>query len=389
MLQLKLALRNLLGAGLRTWLNVAVLSLSYVIIIWHQGIFFGMLRQGTVDVIKDEIAGGQYWHAAYDPFDPLSLDDAHAVLPAVLESLVNAGQAAPMLIRSASIYPQGRMQSVLVRGIDPGQDILGIPTRALADTTHPLPVLVGRRMAAANQLAVDDELTIRWRDAHGVFDAQEGRIVAIMQTNVPTIDSRQIWVPLVTLQKLHGLENQATLVVLRTPPAAPRLVAGWEFKDHNFLLRDIHEVVKSKRLSSAVLYVILLFLALLAVFDTQVLAVFRRRKEIGTLMALGMTRFAVVTLFTCEGLLHGVLAMALAAVYGTPLIVFTARHGIALPVKEDFGFGNLAHLFPYYPAGLIAGTVLVVMLAVTVVSYLPTRKILTLNPTAALKGKQS
>jgi ABC-type lipoprotein release transport system permease subunit len=387
MLQLTLALRNLLGAGLRTWLNVAVLSLSYVIIIWHQGIFFGMLRQGTVDVIKDEIAGGQYWHAQYDPFDPLSLDVAHAVLPAALDQLVHTGQATPLLIRSASIYPQGRMQAVLVRGVDPHQDILGIPTRALADTTHPLPVLIGRRMAAANQLAAGDEITIRWRDARGVFDAREGRITAIMQTNVPAIDSRQVWVPLAALQKLHGLDGQATLVIMRAPPTAPPAATGWVFKDHAFLLHDIHAVVKSKRLSSGVLYGILLFLALLAVFDTQVLAVFRRRKEIGTLMALGMTRLQVVTLFTWEGMLHGILAMAVGALYGTPLIVLTARYGIALPAKEDFGFGNMSHLFPYYPAGLILGTVLVVMLSVTVVSYLPARKILTLKPTEAIKGK--
>jgi hypothetical protein len=38
----KLALRNLLGAGLRTWLNVVVLSLSFVLIIWLQGLYKGM-----------------------------------------------------------------------------------------------------------------------------------------------------------------------------------------------------------------------------------------------------------------------------------------------------------------------------------------------------------
>ncbi len=75
MLELQLAYRNIKGAGLRTWLNVAVLSLIYVIIIWHQGIFSGMLKQGTRAMINDEVAGGQYWHKDYDPFDPLSFDE--------------------------------------------------------------------------------------------------------------------------------------------------------------------------------------------------------------------------------------------------------------------------------------------------------------------------
>ena len=56
------------------------------------------------------------------------------------------------------------------------------------------------------------------------------------------------------------------------------------------------------------LWAILLMLAMLAVFDTQVLSIFRRQKEIGTYIALGMTRKQVVTLFTLEGAMHAVLA---------------------------------------------------------------------------------
>ena len=41
MISFKLALRNLLGAGLRTWLNVIVLSFSFVVIIWMKGLLDG------------------------------------------------------------------------------------------------------------------------------------------------------------------------------------------------------------------------------------------------------------------------------------------------------------------------------------------------------------
>ena len=41
----KLALKNVLGVGLRTWLNVVVLSLSFVLIIFSQGLLEGMNRQ--------------------------------------------------------------------------------------------------------------------------------------------------------------------------------------------------------------------------------------------------------------------------------------------------------------------------------------------------------
>ena len=50
----KLALRNLLGAGLRTWLNVFVLSLSFITIIFLQGMYSGMLKQVEVATFRTE-----------------------------------------------------------------------------------------------------------------------------------------------------------------------------------------------------------------------------------------------------------------------------------------------------------------------------------------------
>ena len=80
-LALKLALRNLLGAGLRTWLNVIVLSFSFVVIIFMKGVMAGWDHQAKTDMTNWEIGGGQYWHENYDPLDPFTLADSHAPVP--------------------------------------------------------------------------------------------------------------------------------------------------------------------------------------------------------------------------------------------------------------------------------------------------------------------
>jgi len=391
MVTLKLAYRNLFGAGLRTWLNVFVLSLAYVIIIWHQGFFSGMLRQGTHDMIKDEAGGGQYWEEHYDPYDAISLDDSHGIVPEELKALIDEKKATPILIRPAAIFPEGRVQSVLLKGIDPSQKILDIPSIKLARVDDSvIPVLVGRRMAKNNSFKVGDYITIRLRDAKGTFDAVEGEIVSVMNTNVPTIDNGQLWIPIEKLEGLTLLKGEATMVVVKEGVSGRDDIPGWSFKDQAFLLKDIYEVVRGKRVGSSIMYGVLLLLAMLAIFDTQVLAVFRRRKEIGTLIALGMTRARVIALFTLEGMLNGILAIAVGAVYGIPLIVFTAKKGLSFPeVIDSYGLAIAHRLFPYYPVGLIVTTVLIVMIAVTIVSFLPPRKIARMKPTEALKGKMS
>jgi putative ABC transport system permease protein len=131
-------------------------------------------------------------------------------------------------------------------------------------------------------------------------------------------------------------------------------------------------------------------LALLAIFDTQVLAIFRRRREIGTLIALGMTRNAVIRLFTLEGAMHGVLASLAAAAYGIPLLSLQAIRGLAMPeVADSFGMAMGARMFPVYSVGLVTSTTAIVLVSVTVVSFLPARNIAHLNPTDAIKGKLS
>ena len=117
----KLALRNLLGAGLRTWLNVVVLSLSFVLIIWLQGLYKGMgdqIKEAQIDV---EYGGGQYWHESYDPYDPLTLEDAHGAVPDPIQNKIDKDEATPVLIAQATIYPEGRLQPILLKGIDPAQ----------------------------------------------------------------------------------------------------------------------------------------------------------------------------------------------------------------------------------------------------------------------------
>ena len=205
MLALKMAYLNLKRAGIRTWLNVFVLSLSYVLIIWTQGLYEGMNEQATRVMINEEIGGGQYWHKDYDRYDPLSLDDSHARLPDALVSLIADKKATPILIRQAVIYPEGRIQTVLLKGIDPGQTVLQIPTKSLAGNETDLPVLIGTRMSKNTGLKKGDYITMRWRDKKGTFDATDGKIVEIMRTDVVTIDNGQLWVPKKQLEKMTRL----------------------------------------------------------------------------------------------------------------------------------------------------------------------------------------
>ena len=110
----------------------------------------------------------------------------------------------------------------------------------------------------------------------------------------------------------------------------------------------------------------------------------------GTLMALGMSRGRLIGLFTLEGAFHGILALVVGAVYGIPILYYFAAKGFPLPdVMDDFGMAMSSTLYPSYGLKLVIATTLLVLITVTFVSFLPTRKISKLKPTDALRGKLS
>jgi len=383
-----LAVKNLLGAGLRTWLNVIVLSFSFLIIIWHKGLLDGWDRQAKNETISWETGGGQYWQAGYDPYDPFSLTDAHAKIPSEFDSLVSTGVMAPILITQGTIYPRGRIQSTLIKGISPDQKLLKIPGSLFLKNNDEVPALIGKITATDNGIKEGDLITLRWRDVHGTFDACEMKVIGIFDTDVPSVDAGQVWVPLDHLQKMMDMPGEATIIVSDKTNTRKAIAEGWKFKSNEVLLKSITDMIKMKSVSGGVLYIILLSLAMLAIFDTQVLSIFRRQKEIGTYIALGMTRGQVVSLFTIEGSLNSVLAGLLSALYGIPLLAYQANKGLSMPGgSKGFGLAVADKIYPSYSLGLVLTTILLILLTTTIVSYLPSRKIAKMNPTEALRGK--
>jgi putative ABC transport system permease protein len=388
MLALKLAFKNLLGAGLRTWLNVTALSFAFVLIIFYNGLIDGWNRQAIRDTVDWETGEGQFWHPEYDRFDPYTIEDSHAALSDEVLIEIENNNLTPILISQATGYPHGRSIGVILKGIDPNQTILNLPSASLPASDGVHYAIIGKGMAKSTNLSVGDNILVRWRDKNGTFDARELQIAKIFKANVPSVDNGQIYIPISTLQGMMGVENEATILV-SGKKFNQRDIEGWDFKTNEYLLDDLSKIIESKKFSGGIMQGLLLIIALIAIFDTQVLSIFRRQKEIGTYIALGMTRAQVVGIFTVEGGAHSILAVILGSVYGIPLLLWLNNHGISFSYAADMNFDlpMAESIFPYYSIRLIIITIAIVVISSTIVSYLPAKKISKMKPTEALKGK--
>ena len=386
---IKIALKNLLGARLRTILNVFVTSFSFFVILLMSGMYDGMLQHAKNVTIDTEIAGGAYWHPNYDPLDPMSFEDAHSVIPNEIKILVNQQKAFPVLVSQVSIYPGGRIMPAILKGIPPDQNIVNMPTQSLNgfdDGT--IPVLIGKGMANDTKLNVGDSFTIRWLDVNSTYDADEGTVVYIMDSQNFKIDMGHIWIPLDIAQSMLAMEDQATYVTYNKGLTEVNNKGEWINRDVNYLVQDMEAMIEADKPGAQIMFMILLALAAMGIFNAQVLSIFRRGREIGTLMALGMTRLRVVSLFTLEGGLNAILSVIATLIIFGPVLWYFGTSGIPLPIDySEMGLIMAKRLIPVYSIGLILSTTILVSIIVLIVSYMPSRKISHMKPTDALRGK--
>ena len=390
MVILRLAIKNLLGAGMRTWLNVVVTSFSFTIIIFFNAMYDGM-RQDTLRIMLDtEVGGGQLWHPKYDPYNPLTIEDSHAVIPEELRESVALKEAMPVLVRQATFYMNGRSSVGLMKGMPPEQEIVRMPMKDLNDYTGDyIPVVIGSGMSKKTGLRKGDLFTVRWLDALKTYDADEFEVAEVIKLDNFHLDRGIIWLSLEKMRELLEMPGEATFIVLKRDYAFNFSAASFVYRDIDYFMKDIDAAIEADQVWANTIFGLLLIMASLGIFNSQVLSIFRRKKEIGTLMALGMTRYSVVRLFTLEGGLHSVLALVVGALYGTPLFYYLATRGISIPYGEEAGIVSSGSLYPVFGPQLIFGTMLLVAGVVTVVSFLPTRKIAKMQPTEALRGKIS
>jgi len=385
---LKTAFKNILGAGKRTWLNVTVLSLTFVLMIAYNGVVNGWKFEARRDTRNWETGAGQLWHPDYDWLDVFSLQDAHGPVPQVLQNEIERGSLTPVLVTQGVIYPQGRMLNVLLKGIDPVQQIVDIPSRELQNNNGEVTAMIGARTARSTRLQQNDRVMLRWRNPNGAFDAREIVITYVFETKVPTVDAGQLWIDLAQLREMTNMLGEATYLIASDACSIHSDTDGWLYKDLSFLMADFEQMIQIGLVERTIIFCFLLAIALLAVFDTQTLAIFRRQREIGTYIALGLTPRRVTSLFTLEGTCFSLLAILVSVVWGTPALAWLAHVGWEMPaLVDDMGIAISNVLYPVFEPSSIFISIVVITGMSAVISYLPARKIARQNVVDALKGK--
>jgi len=382
-----IAFKNFMRQGTRAFLNVLVTALILIAVVFALSLLNGFQAQALRNMASTDVAGGHYRVPGFDILTPTEWEDHTLPVPDQLANLPHS-EKAEVLVHQGQLFPNRRLYPVQLRGIDMKQTLLDLPLEPLRGQGEKvedvIPVILGKKMAEKSHLSVGDTVVLKWRDRLGAVDALDVRVVDVVPLINPRIDEGVVWMRLDHLRQITDRPDEVTWVAVNAHKGG---ITGFEFHTVDMLMADLLTLLAHDRRNTKILWVILISLAAISVFNTQILAVFKRQKEIGTLMALGMAPNRIVRLFTLEGSFAALLAVGVALLLGVPFFIWFQGVGFDVSHLSETGFPVREKIFlDIRPWEVIYSTLVTVGIMIAV-AWAPVKKIARLDPTQALRGR--
>ncbi len=404
-LYLRLAWRNIWRHRRRTAIIVVAMGLGLSMMMMYDGLVVGFnqaIYGNAIKVLGGNIqvhAEGYSAETSQTPLLPLPDDQA----------VVEAARANPQVVAALRRINTGGLASsregafaVGITGIEPqaekdvnlaAQHI--IAGRFLAPDDLDM-VFIGKGLADAMGVQVDDRITLTGRSMHEQMRQRTMTIAGIYDLGMPEIEKRTVYITLPEAQDLYGLSGQSTevgLVLQQIGQEAAVIAAlksnlpGYEIVSFEDNYPELKSALATKGGVMNIFSVVILLIAGIGVLNLLLMAVYERTREIGVLGALGLKPRQISGLFILEGTIMGLVGVAAGIILGL------AFNGLLRAVGMDFtAFSGMTEytalitdrVYPGWGTDKLLGRALTVAIIAALAAVIPAREAAQREPAEAL-----
>ncbi|MCJ7552045.1 MAG: FtsX-like permease family protein [Anaerolineae bacterium] len=360
---MRIAWRNVWRNGRRTVIAIAAMSLALTLIVVFDGMMGGMtgvMYENTVRYSGGHVlvhALGYREKANQLPLYPIPVVHADA---AVEFAMTQPGvTAAAKRIQTAGLLSsrEGSFPTVFI-GIEPEREVGAallseqiVAGRYLTADDEDV-ILIGRGLADALEVDVDDRITLSGRATHEQMRQRTLTVVGIYEFGGDAMEKSSSYVSLAEAQTLFDLRDQVTEVgvymstmddevpVVNTLKA---VLPGYEVDAWNTISPEMVDAMAVDEQMLDILSVVILLIAGVGIFNLMLMVVVERTREIGLIAAMGMKRQEIVALFLIEGSILGAVSGVAGSVLGGLLNLWGSRAGLPMPYDvESFDMAIIA-----------------------------------------------
>jgi putative ABC transport system permease protein len=227
-------------------------------------------------------------------------------------------------------------------------------------------------------------------DRDGALNGEGVKLIGTQVSATPG-DRRTGYLPLATAQRLLRMEGRVTeyaLALNEVDDAAKvrdalqaMLGADYEVQTWFEVQPNVAEVLKQEDALFGIIIAIFLLVVLLGIVNVMLMNVLERVREIGTMMAVGMRRRSIVSLFLMEGAVLGLIGGIGGALVGWALVLWLHDKGIHLAAP---GASVESVIRPVIPLAYLFRAVCMATIGAALAALWPAYRASRLRPVEAL-----
>lgn len=260
-------------------------------------------------------------------------------------------------------------------------------------------MLISARAAKKLKVGLNGKVIITMQDFHGEIVGAAFRVSGIFRTTHSMFDDANIFVRKRDLERVLSMEGKINEIAIRLDDieAVPTVqqylqdqfsadetdIQSWrEIQPELAYINDA-----TWQMNYLILIIILLALAF-GILNTMLMAIFERIKEIGVLMAVGMSKGRIFAMIIMETVFLSLTGAAVGMLVSAWLVYVTGKSGINLSMfaqgLETFGLSSM--VYPQLEPQFYVTLAIMVIIAALLSSLYPAIKALKLKPVEAIHG---
>lgn len=399
-----IAWKNIWRNRIRSGVIISAITIGMFAGVFTTTFYKGWMNQRLESGVETEVSHIQIHHPNFgDNFDLKSyIPNGETIGQEIaIKEFVNG--VSPRLVVQAMIASSETGGGVKIMGVDPEKEktVTNLYTKVTEgkyfEGVKRNPILIGQKLAEKMKVKLNSKLVITLQDTQGNITSEAFRVCGIYDANNGMYEEMNVFVRKSDLARIVHLDESVAHEI------------AVHLKDHDLLTQNTETIASMhkdllvqnwKQLAPELgyineigdmyiyIFVIIILLSLgFGIVNTMLMVVMERVKEIGMLMAIGMSRFRIFWMLMLETVLLTMTGGALGVLLGLIVSWATQKNGIDLSFYakglEDMGYSSL--VFPVIVPKMIAIIGFLVLMTGIIASIYPARKALKYKPAEAIR----
>lgn len=392
---LKMAFRNLLRHKKRTVLTLITTVIGILLAVVGEGLNSGLETQVTDLSIKSEIGYGRVYGKDYYA----EKEDNNILEYPINKDILNTLSNVPVSKRitfNGSITDSNEELAVTYLGVNKAnenavfqRDKYIVSGTFLEEKDG---AVIGADLAKLLSLKVGDQITAMGRTVTKSQNAYDIKITGIIKTGNPIFDSKIVFLHETFAREFSGADFYNEIVLgetLKEDTISKLINQQADYVSNQEALKDVLAIANIRRKVFGIISSGILLMASLTITNTMLMAMLERKREIGVLMANGMSDRNILKMFFSEGFFNGAIGCITGFIIGSVIVIYFQKVGIPFNFNSNDLGVNIPfadRLYLHYNFGTSILFPLAGLVFASIASYYPAYRATKLNPVEAIKG---